>query len=132
MEERHQTFSNLVLKGKLREAIRFVSEREKGGVFQPEKLAADRTGMIIKNVASVLQGGNYSRTIPSYATLETYKETPIFIPVDITEEAVESVAQKRSGISGPGGTDSEALQGWFLKFEEDSTRLCTIVVIFVD
>ena len=30
------------------------------------------------------------------------------------------------------GTDSEALQGWLLKFGEDSTRLRTIVEIFVD
>ena len=41
--------------------------------------------------------------------LETYEETPIFIPVNITEEAVISVARKLSGSSGPGGTDSEAL-----------------------
>ena len=41
---------------------------------------------------------------------------PIFIPVNITEEAVESVAQKLLGGSGPGGMDSEALQGWLMKF----------------
>ena len=57
---------------------------------------------------------------------------PIFIPVDITEEAVESVARKLSGSSGPGGTDYEALQGWLLKFGEDSTRLCTRVETFFD
>ena len=73
-------------------------------------------GIINKTVASVLEGGNPSETIPSCATLETYEETPIFIPDDNTEEAVESVARKISGSSGPGGTDSEALQGWFLKF----------------
>ena len=41
--------------------------------------------------------------------LETNEETPIFIPVNITEEAVILVARKLSGSSGPGGTDSEAL-----------------------
>ena len=66
---------------------------------------------------------NPSKNVPSCATLETYEETPIFIPVDITEEAVELVARKLSGSSIPGGTDSEALQGWLLKFGEDSTRL---------
>ena len=54
-----------------------------------------------------------------------YNETPIFIPVNITEEAVESVAQKLLVSSGPGGTDSEALQGWLLKFGEDINRLRT-------
>ena len=36
------------------------------------------------------------------------------------------------GGSGPGGTGSEALQGWLLKFGEDSTRLRTSVETFVD
>ena len=66
------------------------------------------------------------------ATLETYKEMPICIPVDITEEDVESVAPMFSRSSGPGGTDSEALQGWLMKFGEDITRLRTSVETFVD
>ena len=118
--------------GKLREAVRFVYEREKGGVLQPDKLAQDRTGMINETVTSVLEGKHPSETIPSCATLEMYEETPILIPVNITEEAIESVAQKLSGSSGPGGTDSEALQVWLLKFGEDSTRLHTSVETFVD
>ena len=61
-----------------------------------------------------------------------YEETPIFIPVDITEEAVESVARKFLGRSGPGGTNSEALQGWLLKFGDDSTRLRNSIENFVD
>ena len=96
-EERHRKFSNLVLKGKLREAIRFVCDQEKGGFLQPDDLAEDRTGTINKTVAYVLEVRHPSETIPSCATLETYEETPIFIPVDITEEAVESVAQKNWG-----------------------------------
>ena len=61
-----------------------------------------------------------------------YNKTPIFIPVNITEEDVESVAQKLLGGSGPACTDSEALQGWILKFGVDSTRLHTSVETFVD
>ena len=61
-----------------------------------------------------------------------YEETPIFIPVYITKKAVESVARKNSGSSGPGGTESEALQGWLLKFGEDITRLHNIMETFVD
>ena len=78
--------------------------------MQPDELAEDRTGTINETVTSVLEGKHPSRTIPSCAKLEMYEETPIFIPVDITEEAIESVAQKLSGSSGPGGTYSEALQ----------------------
>ena len=77
-------------------------------------------------------GKNPSETIPSCATLETYEETFIFIPVNVTEESVESVAHKLLGGSVPGGMDSEALQGWLLKFGEDSTRLRTSVETFVN
>ena len=61
-----------------------------------------------------------------------YKEAHILIPVNITEEAVESVARKLSGISGPGGTESEALEVWLLKFGEDCTRLRTRLETFMD
>ena len=42
------------------------------------------------------------------------------------------MARNVLGSSGPGGTDSEALQGWLLKFGEDSTRLRTSVETVVD
>ena len=88
MEERHQTFSGLVMKGKLRKAIQFVCEREKEGVFQPGKLAADSTGTINETVTSELERINPIETITSCTTLEMYEETPIFIPVNIKEEAI--------------------------------------------
>ena len=100
--------------------------------MQPDELSADQTGTIKNTGASVLEAKHPSKNIPSCATLETYKETPIFIPVYITEEAVESVARKLSWISVPRGTDSKALQGWLLKFGEDITRLITILETFVD
>ena len=131
-QERHLTFSNLVLKRKLRKSVRFVCEREKGGFLQPDKLAEDCIGTINKTVASVLDGKCPSKTITSCTTLETYEKTPIFIPINITEESVEYVARKRLGSSGLGGTGSEALQGWLLKFGDDSTRLRTIFGNLVD
>ena len=60
------------------------------------------------------------------------EETLIFIPINIMEEAVESVAQNFSGISGLGGTDSEASQGWLMEFGKESTRLRTSVETFVE
>ena len=63
---------------------------------------------INETVTSVLEGKHPSEKIPSCAMLETYEDKPIFIPVDITEEAVEAVALNLPGSSGPGVTDSEA------------------------
>ena len=100
--------------------------------MQPDELSVDCTGMVNKTAALVLEGKYPSEIIPFCATSEMYEGTPIFIPVDITEEAIESVAQKLLGSSGSGGTDSEALQGWLLNFGEDITILHTSVETFVD
>ena len=132
MEERYQKFSNLVLKGNFGKCIQFICEIEKGRVLQLRELDEDCTGTINENVTYHLEGGNTSKTILSCATLKMYEVTTILIPVDITEEAVESVVRKLLGSSISGGTDSEALQVWLLKFREDSTRLRTSVETFVD
>ena len=50
-EERHITFSNLALKVRLWEVLRFVCDIEKGVVSQPDKFAGDRTGKINETVA---------------------------------------------------------------------------------
>ena len=63
-EERHQNFSNLVLKGKLREAVRFVYDRQKGGFLKPDELAADRKGKINETFTSVLEGKHPSKKFP--------------------------------------------------------------------
>ena len=81
----------------------------------PNELAEDCTGTINEVVASILEGKHPHGKIHSCAMLETYDETRIFIPVNIMEDAVKSVARKISEALDPGGTDSEALQGWIFK-----------------
>ena len=46
--------------------------------------------------------------------LDIYEKMPIVIPLDITEDVVKSVVWKLLGSLGPGGTNSETLQGWIL------------------
>ena len=54
----------------------------------------DCKGTINETVALVLEVKHPSKTISSCATLEMYEETPIFVPVDITEKSTESVTRK--------------------------------------
>ena len=56
----------------------------------------------------------------------------ILTPVNNMYDVVKSVTKKLSGSSGPGGMDLEALQGWILKFWEDSKTLCTRIDFFVN
>ena len=99
--------------------------------MQPDELVSDRTGVINKTFAYLLTEKHTQENISSCSMLETYNETPIFIPVDIAEDAVKSVTQKLSGNYSPRVTDSEALQGYILKLVNDSKRLCSSVETFV-
>ena len=56
-EQRHITFSNLILKIKLCEAVEFICYRETGVYLKPDKLDEDCTGTINKIVA--LLGGRH-------------------------------------------------------------------------
>ena len=71
-EQLHCAFSNLFLKRKLCEAVRFVCARETGGVLQPNDLSLDKTGIITKNVEPVLVGKYMHKKIISCSTLDTY------------------------------------------------------------
>ena len=56
----------------------------------------------------------------------------IFIQVYITKDVVNSVEWKLSGSVGPGGMDLEDLQGWLLKYRDDSKKPHISVEYFVD
>ena len=75
-EQSHRAFSNLILKGKLCEAVIFVCAQETEGL-QPNELAEDQIGFINKTVALVLAIKHPHKKNTSYAMLETYDETPI-------------------------------------------------------
>ena len=67
----------------------FVNSSRGGGVL-PEELAYDKTDITEENVASVIAGKRPHKK--NCSTLEVYNKTPIFIPVDIVEDVVKSVA----------------------------------------
>ena len=118
-EQRHHKISNFILHGKLREAVQFIFEWEKGGVFLPANRETEKMGVTDKTVVEILAGKNPTERKPHFYTLEVYAEITIYIPVDIMGDVVKLVARKLLGISGHGGTDLEALQGWLLKLGDD-------------
>ena len=71
----------------------------------PDEQASEKLGVMDKTVAEVLAGKNLHGKKPLGVALEVYEATPVFISVDITEEVVKPVAQKKQGGAGTGGTD---------------------------
>ena len=94
-------------------------------------MAPDKTGVTEKTVATAKVKKICAENFPLFYAKGVQK-MPIFIPMDITEDVVNLVAQKPSDNSGPGGTDSEDLQRWILKFREDIKKLRIHVEMFVE
>ncbi len=127
-EQRAKTFARLVLQGKLRSAVRWLTDREKGGVLLPDDVD-EKTG---ESVIDVLQSKHPDAQVPDAAELEDYETVPNFVDLDITKEVVEKVARRLSGSAGPGGSDAQSLQQWLLRFGAASQRLRKAVCEIVD
>ena len=84
-ERRRHIFNQKVLRGDLRGAVHYITEREKGGVLMPDDVD-ETTG---DTVFSVLKSKHPDARTPDSTHLPSYKETPELIDLDITVEVVE-------------------------------------------
>ena len=66
-EHRAQTYHSLVLHGKLRSAVRWITERETGGLFQPGE-RCEKTG---DRVLEVISAKHPEARTPTAACLES-------------------------------------------------------------
>ncbi len=127
-EQRAKIYNRLVLQGKLRTAVRWLTEREKGGVLLPGD-TDEKTG---ENIFDVLKSKHPAATDPDPSEMEDYEILPDFVDLDVTEDTVEQVARRLSGSAGPGGSDAQALQHWLLRFGGASQELRRAVAGLVD
>ena len=129
VEHRAQTYHSLVLRGKLRSAVRWITEQETGGVLQPGN-RCEKTG---DQVLEVLRAKHPEAQTPTAACLTSYTGCPPELtPVDITDDTVTAVAGRLLGGARPGGTDSVLLQHWLLWFGAASAEIRRIVRDFVE
>ena len=126
-EQRGKTFSRLALQGKLRSAVRYLTERDGGEIMLPDEIDA-KTG---DTVLDVLQSKHPDMRVPDIALMEEYDTLPDFVELDITADTVEKVARRLSGSAGPGGTDSADLPHWLLRFGGASAEFRQAVAEFV-
>ena len=101
-EHRAKSYHILVLRGKLRTAVRWITKQEKRGVLLTEDNCT-KTG---EQVMEVLRTKHPDACPPLAAYLDAYPNNPPeMVPVDITNDVVSAVAGRLSGGAGPGGTD---------------------------
>ena len=122
-KHRAQTYHSLVLRGKLRTAVRWITKQDTGGVLQP----GDRCTKTGDRVMEVLRAKHPEARTPTAVSLESYPDRPPELtPVDITNDTVTAVVGRLSGGAGPGGNDSVSLQHWLLRFRAASRGLWLI------
>ena len=128
-EHQAQISHSLVLRGKLRTTVRWITERETGGVLQP----GDRCTKTGDWVMEVLLSKHPEAWAPTTASSDSYPDhPPELAPVDIIDDTVTVVAGRLSGGAGPGETESVSLQHLILRFGAVSRELRMIVGDFTE
>ena len=125
-EQIAKTFTRLVMQGKLRSAVRFVTERDQGRILEGDDIDV-KSGLPVREV---LASKHPPAVSPPIEELEPYEVVPVMPSLDITVDVVEKIAKKMSGAAGPGGTDAIALQHWLLRFGVESALLREAVASF--
>ena len=111
-----KTFTSLVLKGKIRTVVRFVTLQGAGGVISPDNIDAKSRRV----VEDVLQEKHPVPIVPDIEVFVHYGVVPDFVMIDIIEDMVEQISGQLTDAAGPGGIDAAGLQQWLLRFRVTS------------
>lgn len=92
-----KAYTSLVFRGKVRVAVRFVTQRGEGGVLKLD----DNDVKSKDKVVDVLHK-KHPPAIMVIENLENYDELLEFVLFNIIVDTVDQVARKLSGVAGPG------------------------------
>ena len=103
-ETRARAFNSRVLSGRLRSAVRHLTQRGGGGVLQPD----DNCTKAGRPVLEVLQEKHPEMREPdldnpALGIFESYEDTPTVVPLTVTADTVEKIASRLHGSAGPSG-----------------------------
>ena len=111
-----QTYHSMVIDGRLRAGVRWLTNRDGGGILNPE----DADTKTLRPVIDILREKHPDILIPNlddedWASFEEYDECLDSVPVTCEQETVEEMASKLRGGAGPGRVDASALSMWLLR-----------------
>ena len=110
-EQAYAVFSRLVLQNKIREAVRFITDRaENGGILQPDDDAGKG-----KSGKEVLEEKHPDQTIQNLDVFLFCDVLPTMVDVDVTTEHVQKVANSRSYGAGVSALDAAQWKNLLLK-----------------
>ena len=121
-------FHRLMIEGKVRSAVRWITERERGGLLKATDVTTAKDSHGQNAEMSVLEALRLKHPEPadpgvSQPAFLPYPAPPPMVDLDITGGHIKTVARWLRGGAGPGGSDSSAWQAWLLRFGGQSERL---------
>ncbi len=130
VESAGRRYESMVLSGKIRAAVRMVTDRDPGGLLAPD----DQCTKSGRPVIDVLREKHPEARIPSDEDFDTHPggsdalESP---PVYCYEENVAKAAAKLSGGAGPCGVEGIMLRNWLLRHGNCSQMLRKELALWV-
>ena len=122
-EQLERTFNRLMMEGRIRSAVRLVTDRGGRGVLDPEDEAHGRNGPLGMSLYDVLQEKHLVQRIVEPSAFLDCGVLPPLEQVDITTAHIETVARHLFGSAGPSGTCSEQWRNFPLRCGTASARL---------
>ena len=121
-------FHRLMIEGKVRSAVRWITERERGGLLKATDVTTAKDSHGQNADMSVLEALRLKHPEPadpgvSQPAFLLNSAPPPMVDLDITGGHIKTVARWLRGGAGPGGSDSSAWQDWLLWFGGQSERL---------
>ena len=118
-EKEINLFSGMIMQGKIRQALRFITDRsETGGILSPDDDSG--TG---KTVQQVLQSKHPEQKTTNPDAFIVCEELPVLIDVDVTSEHILKTASTLSGGAGVSGLDATQWHNLLLKHGGASEKL---------
>jgi hypothetical protein len=115
-------FNSMVHSGKLRAAVRAVTDRDPGGLYAPDNICT-KTGC---RVLEVLREEHLDARIPNEHAFDSYANSAELLEVmhiACYKEQISLRAAHLCGGAGPCGVDGTMLKEWLLCYEVSSERL---------
>ena len=121
MSDEHvvRVFTQLMFRGRVHEAIHFVTDQARGGVLKPSDIDANSG----KCVLDVLREKHPPPVLASQDAFASFSDLPLLVDVDVTSSHVEQVACHLRGSDGPGGADSYHWQCILLQYGAHNSQL---------
>ena len=113
-----KVFASLMMKGNVRSAMRWLSERARGGVLDP--MQELKKGLIVLETLKSKHPEPHKSHLSSRLQLPVLRD---FEDIIISSPSIEKTIRSLQGSSGASGTDSEHWQTLFLRHGAHSSHL---------